>query len=51
MGYRKGGEDFCCDMPEYEPDDDGECSPAYHEAIDKVWEDAGITHAPASMGG
>jgi len=51
MGYRKDGEDYVCDMPEYDSDDDGECSPAYYEAIDKVWEDAGITHAPNGMGG
>jgi len=47
MGYRKDGEDYCCDMPEY----DGEDSPEYHQAIDKVWDDAGITHAPHHLGG
>ena len=51
MGYRKDGEDFCCDMPEYEEDEDGGLTEAYYEAIDKVWEDAGITHAPSHMGG
>lgn len=51
MGYRKDGEDFCCDMPEYDSDDDGECSPAYYEAIDKVWEDAGMVHGPSNLGG
>lgn len=51
MGYRKDGVDYLCDMPEYEEDEDGSTTEAYYEAIDKVWEDAGITHAPANMGG
>ena len=51
MGYRKDGEDFCCDMPEYDSDDNGECSPAYYDAIDKVWEDAGMVHGPSNLGG
>ena len=51
MGYRKDGVDYVCDMPEYEEDEDGSLAEAYYDAIDKVWEDAGISHAPASMGG
>lgn len=47
MGYRKDGEDYCCDMPEY----DGEDSPEYHQAIDKVWDDAGMGHFPTNLGG
>jgi hypothetical protein len=49
MGYRKDGEDFCCDMPE--DDEDGDTPQGYYEAIDKVWEDAGITHSPSNLGG
>ena len=49
MGYRKDGEDFCCDMPEN--DEDGDTPQGYYEAVDKVWEDAGITHSPNGMGG
>lgn len=51
MGYRKDGEDYVCDMPEYDEDEDGSTSQAYYEAIDKIWEDAGITHSPSNLGG
>jgi hypothetical protein len=51
MGYRRDGIDHMFDMPEYDSDDDGECSTAYYEAIDKVWEDAGMSHGPSNLGG
>jgi len=51
MGYRRDGIDHMFDMPEYDSDDNGECSPAYYEAIDRVWEDAGMSHGPSNLGG
>ena len=51
MGYRKEGIDHMCDMPEYEEDEDGGTAQGYYEAIDKVWEDAGMSHGPSSLGG
>lgn len=51
MGYRRDGIDHMFDMPEYDSDDNGECSSAYYEAIDKVWEDAGMVHGPSNFGG
>ena len=51
MGYRRDGIDHMCDMPEYDSDDNGECSSAYYEAIDRVWEDAGMVHGPSNLGG
>lgn len=51
MGYRKDGIDHMCDMPEYEEDEDGGTAQGYYEAIDKVWEDAGMNHSPSSLGG
>lgn len=51
MGYRKDGIDHMCDVPEYEEDEDGSTSQTYYEAIDKVWEDAGMNHAPSNLGG
>ena len=51
MGYRRDGIDHMFDMPEYDSDDNGECSSAYYEAIDRVWEDAGMSHGPSNLGG
>jgi hypothetical protein len=51
MGYRRDGIDHMFDMPEYGSDDNGECSPAYYEAIDRVWEYAGMSHSPSYLGG
>jgi len=51
MGYRKDGIDHMCDTPDYEENEDGEPTEAYYEAINEVWEDAGMNHAPSNMGG
>ena len=51
MGYRRDGIDHMCDMPEYEEDEDGGTPQAYYDAIDKVWEDAGMVHGPSNLGG